>query len=315
MYADHYKMQRLPFDLTPDTSQFAAIGQYRDALTSLKYGLAVGDGFLCVTGDNGLGKTMLCRMLMKHLTCNHDTAYLPAPNMEPAELRRAIATDLGVSLRQPYDAGECLQALQHCLLERGRHGRRAVVIIDEAQTMSAAALEDLRLLANLEGEQRKLLQVVLFGSCELRSMLRQPGLRALNQRLSQHIRLSRLDEQATVQYIQLRLLAAGLQGPIPFSSDALMALSHAAMGIPRLTNILTHKSLVSGFARRAPQVQARDVRAAMRDSVDQLAPSQALLSRIGMDASTAAAAAACAPIIAAGAVLAGWFWLQMGAIS
>lgn len=315
MYADHFKMRRLPFDLSPDTTQFAAVGQYREALTSLKYGLAVGEGFLCVTGDNGLGKTMLCRMLMKHLANSHDTAYLPAPNMEPAELRRAIATDLGVDMQKPYDAGECLQALQTSLLDRGRQGRRAVVIIDEAQTMSNAALEDLRLLANLEAEQRKLIQVVLFCSTELRGLLRQPTLRALNQRLSQHIQLSRLDEHTTVQYIQLRLIAAGLQGPIPFSSDALMALSHAAQGIPRLTNILTHKSMISGFARRAPKVEARDVRAAMRESADQLAPTQALLSRIGLDASTAAAAAACTPIIAAGAVLASWFWMQMGAIS
>jgi MSHA biogenesis protein MshM len=268
MYLEHFGLRELPFSLTPDTAYFFEYGHYREALNTLLVALRSGEGFIKVTGEVGTGKTLLCRKLLGLLEGEFQTAYIPNPYLTPTALNLAVAEELGLAL--PRNAGQhrIVKELNARLMELAGEGRRVVLCIDEAQAMPAETIEALRLLTNLETEKRKLLQVVLFGQPELDAILARPSARQLRQRITFSHRLAPIDPEGMTAYVSHRLLVAGSQGGVHFSRAALRRLHRASRGIPRLVNVLAHKSLMACYGQGARVVDVAHVRLAAQDTED-----------------------------------------------
>ncbi|MCC7412164.1 MAG: AAA family ATPase [Gammaproteobacteria bacterium] len=268
MYLEHFALTELPFSLTPDTAFFMNRAGYQDALNVLLVALRSGEGFVKVTGEVGTGKTILCRTLLKQLGDDYATAYIPNPYLKPTTLLLSIADELGVR----YDAGigqhAFMKRITQALLEIHASGRRVVVCLDEVQAMPVETLETLRLLTNLETEKRKLLQVVLFGQPELDALLAQPSVRQLRQRITFAYRIEPMNRLAFAHYLRHRLAVAGYDGPGLLAASAIEALYQGSGGIPRLANILAHKSLMVAYGRGDRTVTRVHVRLAVRDTGD-----------------------------------------------
>ncbi|MBS3896302.1 AAA family ATPase [Silanimonas sp.] len=266
MYEQHFGLHQPPFALTPDTGFFFRNEAHVEALEVLRLALAQGAGFIKVSGEVGTGKTLLCRLLLNSLDENWVTAWVPNPHLDPDTLRRAIADELRVSLGPNPRQHTVVKKLQERLIELAGEGKRVAVIIDEAQALSNASLEALRLLSNLETETRKLLHVVLFGQPELDARLAQPQLRQLQQRIGFAYVLRPLDAEGVALYLQHRLAVAGHNGRPLFGPVALRRLHHASRGIPRLLNVLAHKALLLAYGRGLREVGAAEVELAVRDT-------------------------------------------------
>jgi MSHA biogenesis protein MshM len=266
MYCQHFGLREAPFRLTPDTGFFHPGSVHQEALNVLLVALADGEGFIKISGEVGLGKTMLCRALLAALDARYCTAWIPNPDQSPASMRASLARELGIAL--PHNPGpeRVLRLITERLLELARQQRPAVLIIDEAQALPAPTLEAVRLLTNLETERRKLLQVVLFGQPELDQRLGKPGLRQLRQRITFSHRLQPLARDAVADYVTHRLRAAGHADGALFEPAALRALARVSGGVPRLINILGHKALLLAFSRGQVTVGRREVLAAATDT-------------------------------------------------
>lgn len=266
MYLEHFRLRELPFTITPDTEFFMNRAGYQDALNVLLVALRSGEGFVKVTGEVGVGKTLLCRKLLKSLDGHFVTAYIHNPYLQPSMLLFAIADELGV-VYEPNTNQHTLQRLiTKRLLDIHAGGRGVVLCLDEVQAMPVQTLECLRLITNIETEKRKLLQVVLFGQPELDVLLEHPAVRQLKQRITFNYQLVPLNRAAMTAYMRHRLAVAGYNGPELFSNDAIDALYRASRGIPRLINILAHKSLFAAFGAADATVKAGHVRLAVKDS-------------------------------------------------
>lgn len=267
MYLEHFGLKSPPFVLTPDTRAFFDQGAHREALNVLLVALRSGEGFLKVTGEIGTGKTLLCRRLLADLTGEgYVAAYIPNPFVAPNGLRAALADELGLEYPRNLGQHHLLRMINRRLLELSRAGRSVVAVVDEAQSMPDATLEALRLLSNLETEQNKLLQLVLFGQPELDERLARPGLRQLRQRISFAYRLQPLPEELVRGYVRHRLLAAGSGGESLFSERALRRLARASGGVPRLINILANKAMMAAYGQGVRRVERNHVLAAERDT-------------------------------------------------
>lgn len=267
MYLRHFQLQHLPFGLTPDTTFFVPLQQHQDMLALLTTALAAGEGFIKICGEVGSGKTLLCRKLLQHAQPDWQLAYIPDPMLTPLELRWALALELGLKHSANIDPPQLLQLLQRQLMLLSAQGKKAIVLIDEAQALPDDTLEALRLLTNLETEQRKLLQVVLFAQPELDSKLASYRFRQLRQRITFSGQLALLSRSQVAAYLQQRLRQAGAQQPL-FSRAALSALSRYSRGIPRLVNILAHKALLLAFGEGKPSAGYGHVRLAALDTED-----------------------------------------------
>jgi MSHA biogenesis protein MshM len=268
MYLEHFGLSDFPFALTPNTELFLDQGGHREALNVLLVALRGGEGFIKVTGEVGTGKTLLCRQLMRVLGDQMVTAYLPNPGHTPNGLRLALADELGLRLPSNVAQHRVLHRLTDHLLMLAQQGRQVVLLVDEAQAMPEETLEAVRLLTNLETERRKLLQVVLFGQPELDERLASPRLRQLRQRVSFSYRLPPLSQALLVPYLTHRLHNCGYRGQLPFGRRALALLHAGSRGIPRLVNILAHKSLLAVYGEGGGRVHARHVQRAIRDTED-----------------------------------------------
>lgn len=270
MYQAHFGLQELPFGITPDTSYFFPATSAQAALNTLLVACRAGEGFIKITGEVGTGKTILCRQFLACLAREQfHTAYIPNPMLEPAALLLALAEELEVKLPEQYgehNRHPVFKAINRRLIQIASTGKRVVLCIDEAQAMPVATLEALRLLTNLETEKRKLLQIVLFGQPELDKKLALQEIRQLAQRISFQYDLQCFDLPQTQLYIAHRLQIAGYQGVELFDAAACRALHQASRGVPRLLNILAHKSLLAAFGRGLPQVGVPQVIAASRDT-------------------------------------------------
>lgn len=266
MYLEHFGLREFPFSLTPDTSYFFAYGHYRDAYNTLLVALQNGEGFIKVTGEVGTGKTLLCRKLLNTLERPFTTAYIPNPYLTPSALLLALADELGLELQQKAGAHHALKLIAGRLIELNGQGRQLVLCIDEAQAMPDQTLETLRLITNLETEKRKLLHVVLFGQPELDERLNKPSVRQLRQRITFSYRLQPIDRAGMEAYIAHRLRVAGDNGKVSFEPRALKLLYQGSVGIPRLVNILAHKSLLLGYGRGIHRITAKQVRLAIADT-------------------------------------------------
>lgn len=267
MYKLHFGLRELPFGITPDTSFFFACSNYQQALNTLLIATANGEGFIKITGEVGVGKTMLCRKFINTLDDNFVTAYIPNPNLEPRTLMFALAEELEISLAKDVDQHHLLKEINSRLLMLAREGKRVVLCLDEAQAMPIESLEALRLLTNLETEKRKLLQIVLFGQPELNEKLKNSEIRQLTQRIAFHYHLGALTRDDLEFYISHRLSVAGFSGSRLFAKNAVKTLHSASGGIPRLVNILAHKSLMLAYGEGKQQVTASHVKMAAKDTL------------------------------------------------
>ena len=266
MYLEHFGLHEYPFSLTPDTDFFFESASHRDALNTLHAALRLGEGFNKVTAEIGLGKTLLCRLLLRELNDDFVTAYVPDPLLSPHSLRVALARELAV---EPNDGGsdeQLLRGIQQRLVSIARSGRRTVLLIDEAHQLPRDTLESVRLLTNLETEKSKLLQVVIIGQPELDRRLCEPGLRQLRQRIGFDCTLQPLTVADTATYIEHRVTRAGACAADLFAAAATTRIFRASRGTPRLINMLCHKSLLAAFGNGARQVTAAHAARAVSDS-------------------------------------------------
>jgi len=267
MYGTHFGLQELPFTITPDTSFFFAHSSHQDALNTLLVAARSGEGFMKVIGEVGTGKTLLCRKFMGTLE-HHEfvTAYIPNPYLQPMTLLFACADELDIKYPQHINQHQLLKLLNRYLIDTYAEGKRVLLCLDEAQAIPLETLESLRLLSNLETERRKLLQVVLFGQPELDARLDNPSIRQLKQRVSFSCQLSPLSLSEVEFYISHRLAVAGYRGPRLFPHKVVKQIYRVSKGIPRLVNILAHKSLMAAFGEGARVLAERHVRMAVNDT-------------------------------------------------
>lgn len=266
MYLTHFGLKEFPFSLTPDTAFFFESAAHRDALNVLHAALRFGEGFIKVTAEIGLGKTLLCRLLLRQLDAGFTTAYVPDPLLSPHSLRVALAEELSVSPRLFGTDEQLLRGIQKKLLGIAKRGRRTVLLIDEAHQLAPKTLESVRLLTNLETEKAKLLQVVIIGQPELDRRLLQPCLRQLRQRISFECTLEPLSAVDTGVYVAHRMARAGAAKAAVFSDAAIRKIYAATGGTPRLINLLCHKSLLAAYGGGGATVQPIHVKRAIVDS-------------------------------------------------
>lgn len=268
MYLEHFGLQELPFSITPNTPYFFASKSAHEALNTLLVAVSMGEGFMKITGEVGTGKTLLCRKLLGALDERYEVAYIFNPYLDPMALFVELASELGLPRPPSKMIGqhEVLNALTRRVLELNEQGKRVVICLDEVQAMPTETLEALRLLTNLETENRKLLQVIIFGQPELDEHLNRPSVRQLRQRITFQYVLKPLSNTEFEYYILHRLTTAGCQRGQLFTRPALWWLRRKSRRIPRLINILANKSLMAAYGRGKRQVGLSEVMSAVRDT-------------------------------------------------
>jgi general secretion pathway protein A len=264
VYLEFYGLKQAPFDITPNPHFLFHSNKHREALNHLLYGIRERKGFVQLTGEVGAGKTTLCRHLLEQLNGQYSTALILNPVLSPNELMKAIATEFGLDVKG-LDRLDTVAAISHFLLKQVGEGRETVLIIDEAQNLTEELLEQVRLLSNIETDDRKLLQIILLGQPELRDRLNNPALRQLRQRITVRYHLKPLTRFEVSQYIQHRLELAGAKGAPYFSQPALWQIFFYSRGIPRLVNAVCDKALLAGFVARSQKITFGAVRRAIRE--------------------------------------------------
>ncbi|MDX1609656.1 MAG: AAA family ATPase [Halofilum sp. (in: g-proteobacteria)] len=264
MYLEHFGLDQPPFRITPDTRVFYPGGERGAVLEALAWAIESGEGIVKVVGEVGSGKTMLSRMLANRLPSHVDLVYLVNPGLGADDVMLAIAFELGL---QPM-SGRML-VIQHKLHEdlvrRHAEGRQVVVFIEEAQSMPLETLETVRLLSNLETDDSKLLQIVLFGQPELDDKLDTNEIRQLRERITHSFDLRPLSDENASEYLNFRLRAVGYRGPDLFSRANARRLNQHAQGLIRRLNVLADKTLMAAYADGTHTVTRRHVRRAERD--------------------------------------------------
>jgi general secretion pathway protein A len=264
MYEKFFGIDEPPFRLTPDPRYLYLSAKHREALGHLVYGIHEGAGFVAITGEIGAGKTTLLRSLLSRADDSTQYAYILNPVLTGLELMQEINHELGIP--STGTRREMLAALNHFLLDQKRRGRRVVIVIDEAQALDGGTLEELRMLSNFETETAKLLQIVLVGQPELRDLLARSDLEQLNQRITVRWHLGRLDRAETGNYVAHRVTtAAGGRPRTLFTRGAIGQVYAFSRGVPRLINIICHRSLLVAFANDRTRVTRRTVKRAIKE--------------------------------------------------
>ena len=264
MYLDYYGLEEPPFNITPNPRFLYYSGKHREALNHMLYGIRERKGFVQITGEVGAGKSTLCRALLEHLGNNYSTALILNPILDADQLIKAIAREFGLDVRG-LDRLETIEKINVFLLRQVDEGRESVLIIDEAQNLTNELLEQVRLLSNLETEDRKLLQIVLMGQPELRDRLDDPSVRQLRQRITVRYHLSPLKRGELGKYVEHRLTVSGAKHAPVFTSLALWRVFCYSQGIPRLVNAVCDKSLLAGFVQQRQRISYSVVNRAVRE--------------------------------------------------
>jgi general secretion pathway protein A len=264
VYLEYYGLTEPPFDITPNPRFLFFSPKHREAFNHLLYGIRERKGFVQLTGEVGAGKTTLCRAMLEQLGDRFATALILNPVLDADQLMKAVAMEFGLQVKG-LDRLETVAAINHFLLEQVEHQRDAVLIIDEAQDLTNELLEQVRLLSNLETDDRKLLQIVLMGQPELRDRLNAFELRQLRQRITVRYHLRPLTRGEMGQYIHHRLQVSGAKGPPYFTTAALWRVYHYSQGIPRLVNAVCDKCLLAAFVQQRDRVDFRMVGMAIRE--------------------------------------------------
>lgn len=264
MYASYFGLSENPFAITPDPRYLFLSARHTEALAHLLYGVTESGGFIQLTGEVGTGKTTLVRTLLEKLPENVDAALVINPRVTVPEFLRSICRELRLPVKDKQTPQDIIDALNAHLLEAHAEGRRVVLIIDEAQGLSAEVLEQVRLLTNLETREQKLLQIILVGQPELRELLGRTELRQLAQRITGRYHLMPLSAAESHAYVNHRLTVSGAMAPI-FTSSALRTVQRVTAGIPRLINIICDRALLGAYTQELRQVDAGLVRRAAHE--------------------------------------------------
>lgn len=249
MYNEYFGLEEMPFSIAPDPRYLYMSGQHREALAHLVYGINSDGGFVLLTGEVGTGKTTVCRCLLEQIPENSEIAFVINPKLTVEELLAAICDEFGIHYPEGNTSIKVFVDLINAyLLDAHAKGRKAILIIDEAQNLSADVLEQLRLLTNLETNQHKLLQVILLGQPELKDMLSRPELRQLAQRITARYHLGPLSKKDVTAYVTHRLAVAGLRTQL-FPASTIGKLFRLSGGVPRLINMLCDRALLGAFVQ------------------------------------------------------------------
>ena len=266
MYKHFFNLKQSPFSIAPDPRYLFMSERHREALAHLLYGVGGGGGFVLLTGEIGAGKTTVCRCFMEQIPDNCKLAYIFNPKLSVEELLLSICDEFRIQLA-PHGAGAVsvktyVDAINRYLLASHGQGKNNVLIIDEAQNLSAAVLEQLRLLTNLETSERKLLQIILIGQPELRAMLARPELEQLAQRVIARYHLGSLSAAETASYVAHRLAVAGAAPLAPFPGRLTQLIYQLSKGVPRRINLLCDRALLGAYVENQRQVTRNILRKA-----------------------------------------------------
>jgi len=260
MYATFFGLRQSPFSIAPDPRYLFMSERHREALAHLLYGVGGGGGFVLLSGEIGAGKTTVCRCFLEQVPATCQVAYIFNPKLTVIELLQTVCDEFGVAVVAKGDAPASVKpyidALNAHLLAAHAQGRQCVLVIDEAQNLSADVLEQLRLLTNLETAERKLLQIILIGQPELRQMLASPGLEQLAQRVIARYHLGALSAAETAAYVAHRLAVGGLSGPLPFGVQALRRIHQLSGGVPRRINLLADRAMLGAYGQGQAHISA-----------------------------------------------------------
>ncbi len=249
MYKKYFGLRKAPFSIAPDPRYLYMSERHKEALAHLLYGIKNDAGFVLLTGEVGAGKTTICRRLIQQLPKSCDLAYVINPTLSSAELLAAICDEFGINYPKNSKSIKLfIDRINNYLLASHANRRRAILVIDEAQNLSNEVLEQVRLLTNLETNQRKLLQIILIGQPELREKLAGPDLRQISQRIVARYHLGPLSKAEVPAYVKHRLIIAGTSADL-FSPRSLSRLHGFTGGIPRLINTICDRALLGVYAR------------------------------------------------------------------
>lgn len=273
MYHEFYNLEVLPFENTPDPRFFFASEQHREALAAIEYTIRMRKGFVLITGDIGSGKTTVGRTMCERCGDQATIVHVGWGHQDRNGLIRQILRNLNVKSSRSDDHGRLLDRLGKHLTEQLQLDRPVVLFVDEAQTLSDEALEELRLLSNFDTAGDKLLQIALVGQPELRQRIRLPQHAALRQRIVMAKQLHPLNLAETHQYIVHRLRSAAAQGQVPrvqFDGEAVRQIFASTGGVPRLINVTCDNCLLLGYVRETPLIDASIVRRVLDDMIPNL---------------------------------------------
>lgn len=272
MYLDYFGLKTAPFSIAPDPRFLFMSERHREALAHLVYGVDGGGGFVLLSGEIGAGKTTVCRCFLEQIPPHCDVAYIFNPKLTVTELLQSVCEEFRIAVAAGagprVSVKDYVDPLNRFLLASHAAGRHCILIIDEAQNLSADVLEQLRLLTNLETHETKLLQIILIGQPELRDLLAQPALEQLAQRVVARFHLQALSASETMQYVEHRLAVAGWGGPLPFEGKALALIHALSRGVPRRINLLCDRALLGAYGQGSRRVSRALVQAAAQEVFD-----------------------------------------------
>ena len=261
MYTAFFGLDEKPFSITPDPRYLYLSQRHADALAHLIYGISESGGFIQLTGEVGTGKTTLIRSLLEQLPEKTEVALILNPQLSTKEFLRSICQELRIESPKRATVKDLIDLLNERLLRAHAEDRRIVLIVDEAQTLSPALLEQVRLLTNLETAKRKLLQIVLIGQPELRQLLARGEMRQIAQRVTGRYHLEPLSAEDTVVYVKHRMKVAGARADV-FSRSAIREIYRKSGGVPRLINVVSDRALLAAYTQDRTRIDRRLVRRA-----------------------------------------------------
>lgn len=268
MYHQYFGLKEPPFSIAPNPAYLFMSRRHKEALAHLLYGVSHGGGFVLLTGEVGTGKTTISRALLKRLPKNTDIAYILNPTLSTVELLATICDELKVEgITDATSLKDLSDHLHTFLLENHAHGRNTVLIIDEAQHLDYKVMEQIRLLTNLETDEKKLLQIVFIGQPELNELLAKNELRQLAQRITARFHIEPLTLQETQAYIRHRCMVAGMPASQSlFTSAAVKIIFKACSGIPRLINVTCDRALLGAYTHNSPKVDTDIAKSAVSEA-------------------------------------------------
>ena len=266
MYEDYFGLSRPPFKISPDTSLFFEGGKRGDILGALVYAIHRGEGIIKVVGEVGSGKTMLCRMLQLKLPKSVEIIYIANPSVSAEDILFVIAYELELPAAKDASKHEVVNMLHDYLMQRHIENKQVVLFIEEAQGMPLDTLEEIRLLSNLETDQHKLLQIILFGQPELDENLSKKSIRQLRERITHSFNLSPLTQNEIHKYLNFRMREVGYTGPELITSSLAKKVAQYSEGLLRRINIIGDKILLSAYAEGTHNLTSKHVVAAVNDS-------------------------------------------------
>ncbi len=277
MYESYYGFSEKPFQVAPNPKYLYFSSKHQNALIHIEYGITEGDGFILLTGEIGTGKTLLIKKLLSGIASNLEVAVIFSTNLNAGNLVNLVLNEFEIPGRF-QDKAFALDALFQFLVAKFNENKRVILIIDEAQNLPVDALEEVRMMSNIQSDTQNLIQIVLVGQPELKKILANPALAALTQRIAWHYHLGPLSRAETTQYITYRLNVAGRKDEL-FAADALDLIYQASGGIPRTINILCENLLVYGFADEVSLIERPLVEKVLMDRSAITTPSSPFMEK------------------------------------